>query len=194
MSATAKIVDEVGWPCENVLMGGLDFSQSLFGHFVGGEQNNLDVGEIYGTYVFGSGSGGGGDSGDDNDDTTTKKPTPPTTTTTHKSTTAMHSTTATHSTSTTTHISSAPTSPSQSPPRICFPQQRKRQSFRVCLRKPHRWHRSQKPAGFYCAGVQMYESTVFSGISEMRGKFNIATTIPSRQLGISTFPDQENRS
>jgi hypothetical protein len=28
---------------------GLDFSQSLFGHFVGGEQNNNNVGIIYGT-------------------------------------------------------------------------------------------------------------------------------------------------
>ncbi|KAJ7334869.1 RlpA-like double-psi beta-barrel-protein domain-containing protein-containing protein, partial [Mycena albidolilacea] len=44
MSATAKIVDE----CEECPYGALDFSQSLFGHFVGGEQNNLNVGEFYG--------------------------------------------------------------------------------------------------------------------------------------------------
>jgi hypothetical protein len=63
MSATAKIVDEVGpiilFPgspltgrdlcqCEECPYGALDFSQSLFGHFVGGEQNNLNVGELYG--------------------------------------------------------------------------------------------------------------------------------------------------
>ncbi|KAJ6566952.1 hypothetical protein B0H19DRAFT_939657, partial [Mycena capillaripes] len=45
MSAVAKIVDE----CMGCPWGGLDFSQSLFGHFVGGEQNNGNVGIIYGT-------------------------------------------------------------------------------------------------------------------------------------------------
>ncbi|KAJ7145582.1 hypothetical protein C8R44DRAFT_600569, partial [Mycena epipterygia] len=44
MSAVAKIVDE----CEECPFGALDFSQALFGHFVGGEQNNLEVGYIYG--------------------------------------------------------------------------------------------------------------------------------------------------
>lgn len=35
--------------CMGCPWDGLDFSQSLFGHFVGGEQNNNNVGIIYGT-------------------------------------------------------------------------------------------------------------------------------------------------
>ncbi|KAJ6600388.1 hypothetical protein DFH09DRAFT_1128175 [Mycena vulgaris] len=123
MSATAKIVDE----CMGCPYNGLDFSQSLFGHFVGGEQNNLEVGIIYGDWVYGtgpsSGGGGGGGNDDGNDDdtttTTTKKPitttmkkpitttTSSTTTTTQaKSSTTSHTTTS----STTTSKSSVPAS------------------------------------------------------------------------------------
>jgi hypothetical protein len=123
MSATATIVDE----CEDCPWGALDFSGSLFGHFVGGEQNNEVVGQFFGTYVFGSGpSGGGGggegggnngDNGDDDDNkTTTKAPPPPppkTTTTSHTTTPTTHSTTTTHSSTTTTHSSSS-ASPSSS--------------------------------------------------------------------------------
>ncbi|KAF7353967.1 Distantly related to plant expansins [Mycena venus] len=124
MSATATIVDE----CEGCPWGALDFSQSLFGHFVGGVQNNNNVGQFYGTYVFGSGpsSGGGGgggnndDNGDDDDNktTTTKAPPPPppkTTTTSHTTTSTTHSTTTTtHSSTTTTHTSSSASPSSKS--------------------------------------------------------------------------------
>ncbi|KAJ7032593.1 hypothetical protein C8F04DRAFT_655295 [Mycena alexandri] len=96
MSAVAEIVDE----CEECPHMALDFSQSLFGHFVGGEQNNDDVGYIYGGWVYGTGpSDNGGD-----DDTTTKKQT---TTSTTKQTT-------THTTSTTSHTSTTHTSTSTS--------------------------------------------------------------------------------
>ncbi|KAK7036103.1 hypothetical protein R3P38DRAFT_2910611 [Favolaschia claudopus] len=44
MSAVATVVDE----CEGCPWDALDFSQSLFGHFVGGEQNNYEVGQFYG--------------------------------------------------------------------------------------------------------------------------------------------------
>ncbi|KAJ7756586.1 hypothetical protein B0H16DRAFT_1538466 [Mycena metata] len=97
MSAVAEIVDE----CEECPHMALDFSQSLFGHFVGGEQNNEEVGYIYGGWVYGTGPS---DSGDD-DDTTTKKQT--TTSTTQKATTHTTSTTS-HTTSTsTTHTSTS---------------------------------------------------------------------------------------
>ncbi|KAJ7184690.1 RlpA-like double-psi beta-barrel-protein domain-containing protein-containing protein [Mycena filopes] len=93
ISATAKIVDE----CMNCPYNGLDFSQSLFGHFVGGEQNNLNVGVIYGDWSYGSGP---------SDDTTTTKKT---TTTTQAATTTKATTTSTHATTTTTssHTSSS---------------------------------------------------------------------------------------
>ncbi|KAJ7184893.1 hypothetical protein C8R46DRAFT_467699 [Mycena filopes] len=115
MSAVAEIVDE----CMECPHMALDFSQALFGHFVGGEQNNEEVGYIYGPrkggWVYGTGpSGGGGGGGDDDDDdTTTKK----TTTTTKKTTTTSHTTSTTsHTTSTTTsHTSSTHTSSSASP-------------------------------------------------------------------------------
>ncbi|KAJ7446102.1 hypothetical protein FB451DRAFT_791325 [Mycena latifolia] len=96
MSAVAKIVDE----CMGCPWHGLDFSQSLFGHFVGGEQNNEEVGIIYGDWSYGTGpsSGGGGNDDGGDDDTTT-------TTTTHKTTTTAH-------TPTTTSTSPKPTTTS----------------------------------------------------------------------------------
>ncbi|KAJ7235157.1 hypothetical protein B0H12DRAFT_1141990 [Mycena haematopus] len=129
-SAVATIVDECGEGCAS----DLDFSQSLFGYFVGGEQNNNEVGLLYnGNYVFGSGpsngGGGGGGNNDDDDDTTTTSthhttsttstkhttstppPPPPTTTSTTHSTTSTHSTTTSTSAS---HSASKPASASAS--------------------------------------------------------------------------------
>ncbi|KAJ7026256.1 RlpA-like double-psi beta-barrel-protein domain-containing protein-containing protein [Mycena alexandri] len=92
ISATAKIVDE----CMICPHNGLDFSQSLFGHFVGGEQNNLQVGVIHGDWSYGSGP---------SDDTTTKKAT------TTKVTTTKAITTSTHTTTTTSHTTTSNSSP-----------------------------------------------------------------------------------
>ncbi|KAF7358985.1 hypothetical protein MSAN_01239000 [Mycena sanguinolenta] len=128
MSATATIVDECGQGCAS----DLDFSQSLFGYFVGGEQNNEQVGVLTGSYTFGSGSSGSsgnsGNSGNDDDTTTTTSTkhtttttsthTTPTTTSTTTTHTTTSSTTTTHSSSTTTtsHSSSAPVSKSSATP------------------------------------------------------------------------------
>jgi len=116
MSAVAKIVDE----CEGCPWGALDFSESLFGHFVGGEQNNYNVGQFFGSWVYGTGpsngggGGGGGDNGDDGDDdtTTTKKAAPTTTKKTTTSTT--HTSTSTTRTTSSTHTTSASKSASKS--------------------------------------------------------------------------------
>ncbi|KAJ7176308.1 RlpA-like double-psi beta-barrel-protein domain-containing protein-containing protein [Mycena crocata] len=92
-SATAKIVDE----CMECPYGALDFSQSLFGHFVGGEQNNEEVGYIYGDWSYGGGGGGGSDDDDDDKETTTKK-----TTTKHTTSTKTTSTSTSTKTPTST--------------------------------------------------------------------------------------------
>ncbi|KAJ7711903.1 hypothetical protein B0H16DRAFT_1627273 [Mycena metata] len=101
ISATAQIVDE----CEICPHRGLDFSQSLFGHFVGGEQNNNQVGVIYGDWSYGSGP---------SDPTTTKATTTKatttkatTTSTTSTSTTTKAITSTTHTTSTTSHTTAS---------------------------------------------------------------------------------------
>ncbi|KAJ7145584.1 RlpA-like double-psi beta-barrel-protein domain-containing protein-containing protein [Mycena epipterygia] len=72
MSAVAKIVDE----CMGCPEKGLDASQGLFGHFVGGVQNDLSVGIIYVDWSYGTGPSSGGDSGGDDTTTTTKKSRP----------------------------------------------------------------------------------------------------------------------
>ncbi|KAJ7053681.1 hypothetical protein C8F01DRAFT_1329362 [Mycena amicta] len=103
-SADAIIVDE----CMGCPPWGLDFSQSLFGHFVGGEQNNEEVGIIYGDWSFGGGSGNSGNNDDDDDNnkkiTTTTKAKPKTRTmTTH--TTTSTTTSSKRASSSTTHMS-----------------------------------------------------------------------------------------
>ncbi|KAJ7052135.1 hypothetical protein C8F01DRAFT_1337948 [Mycena amicta] len=103
-SADAIIVDE----CMGCPPWGLDFSQSLFGHFVGGEQNNEEVGIIYGDWSFGGGSGNSGNDDDDDDNnkkiTTTTKAKPKTTTTTTHTTTST-TTSSKRASSSTTHMS-----------------------------------------------------------------------------------------
>ncbi|KAF7323730.1 hypothetical protein MKEN_00593900 [Mycena kentingensis (nom. inval.)] len=114
-TATATIVDE----CEGCPDHALDFSQSLFGHFVGGEQNNFNVGVMTGSWEFvdGSGSSSGGSKNDDDDDdkeeeekkTTTTTKAKPTTTTTKKTSSSTHAT-STLSKATPSPSSSAPAS------------------------------------------------------------------------------------
>ncbi|KAJ7684202.1 hypothetical protein DFH06DRAFT_1154996 [Mycena polygramma] len=106
MSAVATIVDE----CMGCPYNGLDFSQSLFGHFVGGEQNNEVVGYIYGDWTYGTGPS----SGDDSTTTTTKKPAPTTTSTKTSTTSTTHTTTSTTSSTHTTTSSTPTPSPSSS--------------------------------------------------------------------------------
>ncbi|KAJ6615002.1 hypothetical protein B0H10DRAFT_2042860 [Mycena sp. CBHHK59/15] len=111
-SATAQIVDE----CMGCPWDGLDFSQSLFSHFVG-EGNNEAVGIIYGDWSYGSGPSGGDGGDNSGDTTTTTKATTtkakPTTTTSKRTTTSTTPTTsATPTTSKAASKSSAPSSAS----------------------------------------------------------------------------------
>lgn len=116
---SATIVDE----CMGCGFGGLDFSSGLFSSFA-----NLGVGELHGSWSFGSSGGGGGGA-----DTTTSKTThttttqektstkptstwtPTSTSTTHSSTHTTTSTTSTkHTSSTHSTTSSKPSSTSSS--------------------------------------------------------------------------------
>ncbi|KAJ7221342.1 hypothetical protein GGX14DRAFT_388526 [Mycena pura] len=103
ISAVATIVDE----CMGCPGWGLDFSQSLFGHFVGGEQNNLNVGIISGSWVFGTGPSNGDDDDSTKKTTTTAKHTTTSTSTTHTPTTTTTTTTSSTSSATSTHSSQA---------------------------------------------------------------------------------------
>ncbi|KAF7972633.1 hypothetical protein HWV62_1482 [Athelia sp. TMB] len=118
---SATVVDE----CMGCGFGGLDFSSGLFSSFA-----DLGVGELHGTWSFGSGGGGGGDSpkapppATTHEKTSTKPHTtwtPPTTTSkTHSkthtttSTTSTKHTTSTHSTTSHTSSSSSSTSSASS--------------------------------------------------------------------------------
>ncbi|KAJ6479963.1 hypothetical protein C8R47DRAFT_1136518 [Mycena vitilis] len=103
MSAVGTIVDE----CMGCPYNGLDFSQSLFGHFVGGEQNNEAVGIIYGDWTYGTGPS-------EPTTTTTKKPEPTTTSTKTSTTSTTHTTTSTTSSTHTTTSTTPTPSPSSS--------------------------------------------------------------------------------
>ncbi|KAF8209503.1 hypothetical protein K438DRAFT_1960498 [Mycena galopus ATCC 62051] len=105
MTVTATIVDE----CEGCADSQLDFSQGLFGHFVGGVQNDNNVGQIYGSYTFGACG-----SSDPAPTTTTHTTTSTTTKKTTTSTTPTPTTTTHTTTSTTTTRSSTTPSPSPS--------------------------------------------------------------------------------
>jgi len=67
-SAQAQIVDE----CMGCPWNGLDFSHSLFSHFVSPDTPE-NVGIIHGSWSYGSGGSGSSDDSDDNDKVTTKK-------------------------------------------------------------------------------------------------------------------------
>ncbi|KAF7314887.1 hypothetical protein MIND_00002400 [Mycena indigotica] len=62
-TGTGIIVDE----CMGCPDWGLDLSQSFFGHFVGGQQNNNLVGVIQAEWSFGGSAGNNGDNGDNGD-------------------------------------------------------------------------------------------------------------------------------
>ncbi|KAF7295777.1 hypothetical protein HMN09_01120500 [Mycena chlorophos] len=97
LSTSAKIVDE----CMGCPNWGLDLSQDLFGYFVGGAQNDNNVGTMTATWDFAGAAA-------TPTHTTSTHTTPTTTSTTH---TTTHSTT---TTTATTHSSSASSTHSSS--------------------------------------------------------------------------------
>ncbi|KAF7314871.1 hypothetical protein MIND_00000800 [Mycena indigotica] len=127
-TGTGIIVDE----CMGCPEWGLDLSQSFFGHFVGGQQNNNLVGVIQAEWSFGGSAGNNGDNGDNGakKTTTTTKPTPkPTTTSTTHTPPTTTSTTPKPSSSTSPVHSESPSksaahsaSPSASPSTPAGPQ------------------------------------------------------------------------